>query len=610
MNYQTNINDASMNEEESLQNEIEEVKKLASFRKEKNTDIIKKGSIQNVYAMISGAILMVVGFVFFIMNGNVFEKTTAMLIVSGITFALGIICLVFGTIFFFKEKKDVKKKKKAEVIIVPKDQFVYNKELEKKTNDYIVKVKAKTALNSAVKEKKFVSPLADLEDEAEAVGANKMKVVKNYDFFDITNEKVLTRFEQANRCHNVNVQKKDSITFLSHLFYSRFLIVKGINKFCRRNFSLALEQTFQSRSFYIDCNNIHSEDQLISQPFFDRAFQAAQGKKDDFVFIFLDGVNSMEIYSLFKDFLAAIFDKNNPHKVRTQYADKQYEMLPNIYFIVMLKNQEDAGLYASNDILTYAPIINLECTVYAGDIVELDDKKISISDFHHINDELKGEYYLEESNWKKFDALQNFVNSIKAYQISNDITNDIEQQVAFNYSLSHDVDSVMDDVLSIDLLPGIVTYLPKEKVFGEDSLEMYLSDHFSSEFSLPKTEALLKNYSYSTTHTIKEEQPSFETVVDTPFSTPIEATPATLIEPEVVSQPVQNPVPVIQQETIVEPVQTSTTESTPVVSQENNAGQTKEVATKTLEEEGLDAFSKMIDDDGSQPLYWEEDDDK
>ncbi len=566
MNYQTNISDDSLNEEESLQNEIDEVKKLASFRKEKSEGVTKKSSIQNVYAIICGAVLIVVGFTLFMMNGNAFEKMDQILYVSGITFALGLVTLLFGLVFMFKEKKI--KKKKTEVIIVPRERFIYNKELEKNANDFTVKVNSKTVLNSAVKEKKFVSPLAELEDEAEAIGANKMKVVKNFDFFDLTNEKVLTRFEQANHYNNVNVQKKEAITFLSHLFYSRFIILKGVNKFCRRNFSLAMEKTFQSRSYYIDCNNIHSEDQLISQPFFDRAMLAAQGKKDDFVFLFLDGVNSNEIYSLFKDFLLAIFDKNNPHKVRTEYAAKQYEMLPNIYFILMLKEKEDTGLYASNDILSYAPVINMECSVYGGDVVELDDKKISISDFRHINDELKSEYYLEESNWKKFDSLQKFVNNIKSYQIANDIINDIEQQIAFNYSLSHDVDSVMDDILSVDLLPGIVTYLDKENVFGEDGLEAYIADHFSSEFSLPKTENLLKDYSYTTTHALKHEEPAqvFETVAQPTFSEPIIVEKAELIQPEVVQQPTQEEAP----------------------------------ASENLEAEGLDAFAKMIDESGNE----------
>lgn len=517
MNYQTNVNDDSLDEATSLQNEIDEVKKLSHFRKEKKFENVKKSSIQNIFAIVSGLVLLILGFVLFVMNQN----TSVLKLFSGITFAIGAVVLFFG-IFFLCKARGTKKNNKVDVIIVPREQFLYNKELEKNERDYLCTVNAKTILNTTIKEKKFVSPLAELEDEAEAIGENKTKFVKNYDFFDITSEKLLNRFDLASKNYHVSIQKNDAMSFISHLVYSRMILLRDVNKFCRRNLSLAMERTFQSRSFYIDCNHISSEDQLLSQMNFDYAFDAAKKKKDDFVFLFLDGVKSSEIYSLLKDFLPAIFDKNNPHKVHTPFADKRYEMLPNIYFIIMLKDKEDTGLYANNDILTYAPILNLNCSIYNGDINELDDKMVSLSDLMHIASELQ-DNYLEESHWKKIDELQSFVNKIKPYEISNDVINFIENEVAISLSLYHDIDKTLDDVFAIDILPGVISYIPENRVFGEDSLESYISENLYSEFSLPKTETLLKDYSYTSTHALSPSVIEGETTkLDSTFDSPIQ----------------------------------------------------------------------------------------
>ncbi len=515
MNKQININEDSLDEEDSLQNEFQEVRKLSSYRKGKQSSSQANSTIQYTFALVSGAIVILAGFVILIINQSS-SKDSWILIASLIIFVIGVLVFLGGLLFAIRAKKKAEKKKKTEIIIVSKDQFIYNKEIEKSNNT--ITVDSKTILNSAVKEKKFVSPLADLEDEAEATSENKIKVVKNYDFFDITSETVYKRFETACKNSHVYIPKKVAIDFLSHLLYSRILLLRNVNKFCRRNFSLAVEKTFQSRSFYIDCAHMSNEDQLISQANFDYAFEAAKKKKDEFTFLFLDGVNSSQIYSLLKDFLFAIFDKNNPHKVRTPYGERQYEMLPNLYFIILLKESQDTGLYANKDILTYAPILKMTCSTYNGQMEELKDQPISVSDFHHIANELKEDNGFEESTWKKIDELEKFINKIKPYEIGNDIINFIEEEVAFSASLYHDDDAVLDSVFAIDILPSVVTYLPKEKIFGEESLENFISDQLYSEFSLPKTESLLSDYNYTLTHSLGTQ----EDVQNTPIPSPTE----------------------------------------------------------------------------------------
>lgn len=505
MNYQTNINDEILDEEETLQKEIVEVKKLSKFRKEKTVESTKKISISNIFNIIAGSFLIFTGFVFLVLNRAFFKEMYQLIILFVATFSIGLIILILGIVFYNKSKKE-KKHKKYDVIVVSKDHFVYNKEIEKKADDNLVKIDSNTVLSSRYKEKTFISPLADLEDEDEAVGASKIIAAKSYDFFDLTSEKVLNRFDIICQSNHVKILKNDAISFLSHVLYSRFIIIKDFNILCRVNFSISLEKIFQGKSYYIDCRNIHDEENLIDNSTFNSAFDSAKGNKEDFVFIFLDGIDSDEIGMILDDFKSSIFDKNNPHKIRTKHNDKQYEMLPNIYFIVLLKQKEDTGLYASSEILKYSPILKVDCSLTNDEVNEvIDDKKITMNDFNHLIEELKSEYFLEESYWKKLDSLEKYVNQIKPYQINNDITNAIEKQVAFDYSLRHDIGSLIDDILSVDLLPNILCYIPKNKISCENGLENYISDNFSSEFSIPKTENIFKDFLYTSTHQLMKE---------------------------------------------------------------------------------------------------------
>ena len=138
------------------------------------------------------------------------------------------------------------------------------------------------------------------------------------------------------------------------------------------------------------------------------------------------------------------------------------------------------------DLLFYAPLIPLEIsTETGGEFTPLEKRLVSVSDFEHVIELEKPKYHLEESVWRKFDAFSDFVSTLKPYNIGNDIENDLEREVSLSWNGS--LDDIVDDILSVDLLPYVLKDLNGE---GRESLIRFIRDEFQNDFVLKKTERL------------------------------------------------------------------------------------------------------------------------
>lgn len=477
---------------ENLEEEIAEVKKLESFRKEKARETQKKEHMFASLSLTAGIIIIFVCFVMFLINVSV-VKIDVLLFSSLIGMGIGFLFVLFSIIGIVKRNKEFLKGQKLKV--VSEEEYYYLKNGYKKQN-FITYVDSETVLNSNLKkveERKFVSPLADLEDEEEAAGTAVTHIVRNYDFFEFTSKNILERFLDESKFNGIELKEKDGRNLLSHISYSRLLLLKNMKlPLYRLPISNSLAMTFSSKSFFVNCSEMTSEEDLVKNEDFNNAFENAKADLDSFTFLVLSGVKSSELSNLLVDFKDSIFDKNNKHKVRTKFSDKNYEMVPNLYFVVFL---DDDGLECSSDFLKYSSLIEVSPSIYTGEKPLLEVKKIQISDFKHVMDLVKSDYSLEETNWRKLDGLEAFVSSIKPYHIDNDIVNNIENHVAYQMSLGTEEDTIIDEILSCDLLPCILKILSKEEVYKEDGLEKYLSDNFETDFALPGVDHLLKDFS-------------------------------------------------------------------------------------------------------------------
>lgn len=482
-----NVTDYNDGKNNNLTAEIEDVKTLAGYRKEHQKVMTRRGNVLCTFASVSGIMVELFAFVFMILAFTAFKESPDrynMLLIAGLSMALGLLISIFAVIA-------KKRRRKNDLYVVPAGEMEYASELEKHNDGNVVYIKSATVLTPRVQEKKFISPLADLEDEEEALSAATEKtIVRNYEFFTLTSDLILKQFLGEAKRQGIDIDKSDAKNFLSHLFYSRCLLVK-MDGMIRLNFSNLLQSAFVGSSVFYDCRNVETEEQLTSLSMFASPFEVAKNDDDKFVFMLFDHVSSSHLASMFSDFLFSIFDKNNRHKVRTQATGKQYEMSPNLYFIILI---DDDGLSSGNSILSYAPLLRMKCNIYTGDFPIYERHEVQISDYQHVLQLVKPKNVLSEKIWRKIDGLEAFVNHIKPYRIGNDIINGIEDHIAFDMSMNVMEDTLVDEILANDLLPGILSLLKKEQVFQEDGLQSYLSDNFESEYSLPMTEEVLKNF--------------------------------------------------------------------------------------------------------------------
>lgn len=554
------IYDSNESKNDNLTAEIEDVKKLASYRKEHQKASTRRGNVLSTFASVAGIMVELFAFVFLILGFTAFKNSNEqgnILLVAAISLAFGLLISLFAIIA-------KKRRKKLSLYVIPEEEFDYAGELEKHHDGNVVYIKSETRLTPKVQEKKFISPLADLEDEEEALSASTGKnVVRNYESFTLNSDLILKQFLGEAKRQGIDVDKKDAKNFLSHLFYSRFLLVK-MDGMVRLNFSNLLQSTFVGSSFFYECSDVETEEQLTSLSMFSSPFEMAKNDEDKFVFMLFNHVSSSHLASMFSDFLFSIFDKNNRHKVRTQATGQQYEMSPNLYFIIFI---DDDGLASGNSILSYAPLLNLKCGIYTGDYPIYERHEVQISDYQHVLQLVKPKNSLSEKIWRKIDGLEAFVNHIKPYRIENDVVNGIENHIAFDMSMNVMEDALVDEILANDLLPGILSTLKKEQVFQEDGLQSYLSDNFESEYSLPLTEEVMRNFNLH-----EKKQPFMEEQVK-----PLETATPVSTEPE-------------------EPTVYNVIEETPSVTEETPSETKTEMDAPEPDEPQQDSLLEGLDD--------------
>lgn len=464
----------------SLENQIEEAKRYENFRKEKKTGMFKRSNPLGIILISAGVLTMLTTLsllVFYNKLAFLREDSVALIFVI-IGAVLGLFFVIFGSVIRHREKKRVIKGNDLEII--SEDEYFYADGI---TDDEVRYVDINLPIHEKKKEeRKFVNPLADLEDEDEALGYNSRMTVRTYEAFDLDSKILKDRFMQFGKKNHILVDLDSTTVLISHLAYSRLLLLTDVRKEHRIPLVSTLKDTISENIFRLDCTSVQDEDGLISLDGFSKAFETAEKDPDSFVFVVLDNM-TCRISDYLKDFLPPLYDKNNRHKVLV--GKKNFQLNTNIYFLFFLDDQKSLEK-EDKDLLFYAPLIPLEIsTETGGEFTPLDKRLVSVSDFEHVIELEKPKYHLEESVWRKFDAFSDFVSTLKPYNIGNDIENDLEREVSLSWNGS--LDDIVDDILSVDLLPYVLKDLNGE---GRESLIRFIRDEFQNDFVLKKTERL------------------------------------------------------------------------------------------------------------------------
>lgn len=496
MNEYQDYQDESFDEENELKKDIENVKKLNTFSINEENTKRKRSSAIGIFLALTGLLSSLVLLVIFFYNYSFnpsFESlinNQAIIVCFVFVLFISLLMMVIGLILISNSRKERVKKGETSILVTTEEEYKYSK---KKRDVEFVYLEEPTVINSKKKEVKLVSPLADLEDEEEAMGANLVQVVRNYEFFDLNTKTIMERFLSIANYNDLNFSNKDVVEFISHLGYSHLMMVKDISNESRRKVLKTIQNTFSASTFYIDCKYMNNEGQMVAQKDFVNALDRADKNSDEFVFLMLDNLPSNRIKLVLMDFLPSIYDSNNRHKVRTSYSNDQFQISPNLYFIITL-SEDDKGLSSDDRVLRYTSIFSLKDLSYDGEKKSVPLRKIPVSDFRHVIEVAKEEKGLDENIWRKIDGLESFVSKIKRYSIDNDVANNIENHISLTLSAFDDNDDMLDSILADDLLPSIIKMIPKDKVYEENGLLEYIQENFFNEYALPKTDALFKDY--------------------------------------------------------------------------------------------------------------------
>ena len=157
----------------------------------------------------------------------------------------------------------------------------------------------------------------------------------------------------------------------------------------------------------------------------------------------------------------------------------------NLWMFIILN--EDESIYnIPSDITKSAMCISLDVHQIAAS-EKTEHKKINYYQFMKLVNDCKNNFFLAESEWKKLDALESYVNDIEKFTLGNKINTQIEAFTAVLVSTNVDVYDSLDLVISEKVLPVIVPIVfnsenkPEvslvekiEEIFGDSNITLTL----------------------------------------------------------------------------------------------------------------------------------------
>ena len=524
-------------EQEEIENAEKERASVENFReyekrKEANGTFRLPNPLSFIF-ILSGSLLIFITLMLLLGNAShVFNPALESDAILAIVISLigGIVILILGIIARIKA---LKRTKRSSIRIVTEEDFAFSEEAKTKPEEIVLT--QENSIHTANTTPKFVSPLADLEDEEEALSNHREVKKKNYDFFALDFPGLVKRFDLVAKGVSFSVEKGDAINFLAHLDSTRLFLFKDFSSFSRQQLPYALSKTFHAKTYFSEAAGFHSVDDLLNDKHFTEALTVAAEDDDSFVFYIANNLPSARISAVLGTFLEALIDRNNRHKVRAGKEQNTYTITPNLVFLFLLPEKKgDEGYYLEPSMFPYAAILPFRAKISLEPVKEkLKEETIRLSDYLQIVAIAKRSHPLSEDIWQKIDSLSNYVseNSETPYVMENDVANALENHASLSLAYPESEQRVVDEILSVDLLPNILSLLPKEKIQGEDGLEGFLHREFMASYNLEDTSLLLPQALSALNNPWKEKKNETSDKVETPS---VPTTPAPEATPEVV----------------------------------------------------------------------------
>ena len=238
-----------------------------------------------------------------------------------------------------------------------------------------------------------------------------------------------------------------------------------------------------------EIESLKSFEELFSETYpFLQTITDAANTLNRFHFITLDryDLNQMNIL---EPFIEYSLNPNLPFNIENKHNQAIKELTPNVWMVILPKTNQDEPLNEKH----HEGVLQIELDaklVMPKEVVSQNPFKLSFEQFTGLLYEGYDHHYIEESEWKKIDQVEQFTMSHGNYKIDNRLFRQLERFTSTFIQFGGEKSDAMDRVL-YDKLLRIVLKLQLTKENEQEDLLTLFERLFGLE-NLNKSKNLLK----------------------------------------------------------------------------------------------------------------------
>lgn len=271
--------------------------------------------------------------------------------------------------------------------------------------------------------------------------------------------------------------------FLAALSAEKIILLKKKDELTNKFISIISQffGAYYNGADYVD-ETYESETNLFfkgkAETKFKHAIDVAIDKENVISFAALENV---EVENLDKYFNTIINAAKYRNKIAYIRIDEERIKLPkHLWYFLILNDKTNLAL-SSNELLQNSIYVDLDLKA----VEESDDSKevenINFRQFEKLIEDMKEKLNISEENYKKIDALEDYVSEICTFSFTNKINLAIERFAAIYLALENNEESCLDHIVSSRLLPMVLTALYGKELEEEMQIDIKLDNIFGED---------------------------------------------------------------------------------------------------------------------------------
>ena len=345
----------------------------------------------------------------------------------------------------------------------------------------------------------FVSEFAeddddeDEEEETDGSFLEKKTGYSEYYDYDMTLESACNEFVTYALERGIAIDFASVRTIFAAMASSRLVIIKDADVENQGKLLRILSEYFSGKVYYDLFNERYEKpDHLMYAPNeygIERetecanAFADAQNDGSVIRAVTINNVDSNAIGPIFMPFMRFLVNPEKTYSVSLSAGatQKSYALSPNVWFFMGLKeddHEDTLPIYLA----AAAAIVNLTVSAVAESEEKTEVKQVNYYQLMRLYDDVKFNFEMSESAWKKVDRLYNYVKARdKNFTIGNKEWQRMEKFVAVLLSCKCEELQALDSMIAVNLLPEMVSTVEKAKREDDDRFVHVLEVYFGEE---------------------------------------------------------------------------------------------------------------------------------